>query len=442
VIPGFALLMTAALALVAAWPLSACGWVAGALVERVSRAPRLREWVWTAALLLPVVVAAEALVWPGLVSFQAQAPVATLAAKAAPATAAAASAAPSLLMRLLLSPQAVWLAALVVALSVAGLGVRVARLVRAGRRLAAIAERACAPDAAVLERIAARARALDLPLRPIRLSNEVAQPLLVGVRKPVVVLPDTMAGSLDLESLALITAHELAHARRGDNLRLMLVEAALGLFWLTPPMAAVARRMLAAGEERCDAVALAGCAAETRKLYAQTLVDTLRLGAGLEPSTAFIGAGRRPNLMRVNAILEPARPAKRAVVALLTGLGLTALAAASVAAQEAGKTAAGAAAAAGAPEQRGATIIADRVSVSPGDGPMKFQGHVEVKLDPSSFSKTHRKTRRSVIYLIDGRPAPEGFDPDSIKPEAIERLDVTTAKPNGPATINFILKKG
>jgi len=430
--------LAAALALVAAWPLALAGWLIGRLTERATRAAGLREAVWGFALALPVIVLVEAVAWPVLRTGAYTSNLSAVATKSAPIGALLAPAAPSAVMDFLTSPQAAWIAALIVAVSLAGLAWRTVRFGWSLRRLAALALRAEALEEPGFSELERPAQALGLPVRPVRVSAEIVQPLLVGIRHPVVLLPQAMAGS-DPQGRSLVVAHELAHARRADNLRLALVEAVLGLFWLTPPMAAIARRLLAAGEERCDALALAGSDDGARRAYARTLTDTLRLGAGLEPSIAFIGAGRSPNLMRVNAILQPARPAGRLAAVLLAGVGVAVAAAASVAAQEAGKTAADAAAVT-APDQRGVTITADRVRAS--KDKVAYEGRVELKLDAPRPDAAHMKTRRPVVYLIDGKPAPAGFNPESIKPDQIERLDSDNAKSDGPTTINFVLKKG
>src|SRR3569833_3624276 len=60
------MLLAAALALVAAWPLALAGWLIGRLTERATRAAGLREAVWGFALALPVIVLVEAVAWPVL----------------------------------------------------------------------------------------------------------------------------------------------------------------------------------------------------------------------------------------------------------------------------------------------------------------------------------------------------------------------------------------
>ena len=187
--------------------------------------------------------------------------------------------------------------------------------------------------------------------------------MLAGLRRPAILIPAEAARRLDAVRLRLIGLHELAHLRRRDNLRRPIEEALLGLFWLTPPLGLVRARMAAATEEACDDQALRGAEPATRRLYAQALVDTLRLGSGPEHAPAFIGSGRRSNLMRMNAILNPARPARPLAIALLCGAGAVLIAGAGFIA----RTAAAQAAAAQpdpAPATRTVTIVASDPSKS------------------------------------------------------------------------------
>src|SRR3569623_2317592 len=168
----------------------------------------MREAVWGIALALPVIVLVEAVAWPVLRTGAYTSNLSAVATKSAPIGALLAPAAPSAVMDLLTSPQAAWIAALIVAVSLAGLAWRTVRFSWALRRLAALALRAEALDEPGSSKQERRAQALGLPMRPLRVSAEIGQPLLVGIRRPVVLLPRTMAGS-DPRGLSLVVAHEL-----------------------------------------------------------------------------------------------------------------------------------------------------------------------------------------------------------------------------------------
>lgn len=135
----------------------------------------------------------------------------------------------------------------------------------------------------------------------------VVGPLLLGYRRPMVLLPDYVHAYPPLVIEALVR-HERAHARRHDNGRLLaetLVMALLPWCW---PLPHLHRLALAAREELCDASALDGADDATRAGYAQALVEALRRTARL-PAAASTIAGPLPALRRrLDAILHPAPP--------------------------------------------------------------------------------------------------------------------------------------
>ncbi|MGC1305060.1 MAG: M56 family metallopeptidase, partial [Caulobacteraceae bacterium] len=80
---------------------------------------------------------------------------------------------------------------------------------------------------------AARPLALPAPI-PVRASAAMLEPGLVGIWRPVLLLPEGIATQLAPAEVDAILAHELSHLRRRDNLTAamhMLVEA---LFWFHP----------------------------------------------------------------------------------------------------------------------------------------------------------------------------------------------------------------
>lgn len=318
-------LLAAALALLASVPLAGVSRLGGAVVERLTAAPDVRERAWTFLFLLPLAmtVAAVSLAASGgapqfdspSAAFE---PVLVIVRETA--------AAPSSAADLALGQAAAPLAAPLLGAAGLGLLARVAAGVHARRRLGRVVARArpCA-DPALLAALAHEARRRRLGAPPLLISDEVDRPLLAGVRRPVILLPAALARSCSTERLQLICAHELAHLARRDPWRLLGEEAVAGLFWFNPFLPPVRARMSAAREEVCDAQALAGAPAPARRAYAETLVHALRLGAGPEP--AFTGAARS-TAMRLQAILTPARPARAPAVAGAAALSALLLSAA------------------------------------------------------------------------------------------------------------------
>ena len=121
----------------------------------------------------------------------------------------------------------------------------------------------------------AAASHMDLPApAPVLSSPLLLEPGVVGVRRPVLLLPEGIVERLSPAELEAVIAHELCHIRRRDNLTAtvhMLVQA---LFWFHPLVWWVGHRLLAERERACDeAVIRAGHARET---YVRGILETCR----------------------------------------------------------------------------------------------------------------------------------------------------------------------
>jgi beta-lactamase regulating signal transducer with metallopeptidase domain len=324
------LLASTALGLVAAWPVGVLGLGLGRLVERLTDDPRPRAAAWSLAHALPAgALAATVALTFAPAPAPKSAPVVielTGTAEAAPA-AIAPVAAPAPIAWAPPPRLAEGLAWSLVGLSAAGLLARGWRWNRGRRRLAA-ARAAAQPcqDDALIDAVRVRAARLGVKAPRVRISADVAEPLLAGARRPVILLPKALAEATDARRLELVCGHELAHLRRGDNWRIPAEEALAGLFWMVPPVAALRNRMLAAREAVCDLAALDGAAPEARRDYARVLVEALRINALPAPQSAFTGRDRGLARMRLSAILQPRGDASavRLGVALALGGLLTA----------------------------------------------------------------------------------------------------------------------
>jgi hypothetical protein len=164
---------------------------------------------------------------------------------------------------------------------------------------------------------------------PVRLSEELTSPLLVGAVRPTILLPARFGAPEMAPAARLICRHEAAHAARHDNLRLLAEEIAIAVFWFDIVQLRLRARMSEAREEICDAAAMTGADPRERNLYARSLLDCLNARATGLIATALIGQPRRHAAMRIDAILTPKPQHPR--IALAAGL-VTLLAAASAAA--------------------------------------------------------------------------------------------------------------
>lgn len=97
----------------------------------------------------------------------------------------------------------------------------------------------------------ARPAAIPAPL-PVMISATVVEPGLVGIWRPILLLPEGLTEHLDGPEMDSMLAHELAHLRRHDNLSAslhMLVEA---LFWFHPLVWWIGKQLVAEREKACD----------------------------------------------------------------------------------------------------------------------------------------------------------------------------------------------
>ncbi|MDP1736089.1 MAG: M56 family metallopeptidase [Caulobacter sp.] len=425
------------LALVTSLPVAGLCWLAGALfdrnADRFAIAARMREGAWSGLLALPAVHVVAALAGSRLLPAEPKTSRLDLILEAPRAAALPDQGAVVTAPQLMLPWPEMVLATIAVGaiISLTLLALRHARLAR----LTARARPCERPDLVVA--LAQQAAGLGVDLPALLISPEITSPRLAGLLQPAILLPEGLA-RLPTEELALICGHELAHLRLRDNLRLAIEDVLLALFWFNPVMPAIRGRLAAAREEGRDDLALAGAAPETRRRYAQTLVQTLRLGAGPEPHAAFIGAGRSIAAMRLNAILKPRPPMspRVAMTTLAAAVSLCVIVAAGsgalamVVAPTAAATPLSGASTPPAERTGGGVSFRADEAVEQRDGPMLFKGSVEVRLDRVTGDPAEDARLAGVTFLIDGAPAPDGFDPATLPPERIERVELVEGSSN------------
>ena len=136
-----------------------------------------------------------------------------------------------------------------------------------------------------------------LPLElgiPVISSPCSLEPGVFGIFRPVLLLPDSILARLTRAQLDAITAHELAHVRRRDNLTAaihMLVEA---IFWFHPMVWWIEHRLMAERERACDEEVLQ-LGSEPR-VYAEGILKVCE--CYLESPVAFVAGVTGANLKR------------------------------------------------------------------------------------------------------------------------------------------------
>lgn len=110
---------------------------------------------------------------------------------------------------------------------------------------------------------------------PVYLSSEVTSPMLLGIRKPQIILP---SGEYGEEELAFILDHESAHYHRKDLAIRLLLRAAGTIHWFNPFVALMERRAVRDIELLCDSYVVKNYTKTEKKQYSETLLSCA--GAG------------------------------------------------------------------------------------------------------------------------------------------------------------------
>jgi len=186
----------------------------------------------------------------------------------------------------------------------AGAGALLLRLFAGFWVLGGITRRARSLDNTDWTDVLDRARAwMDLRERPsLLLSDRVAMPCTSGLRRPVIVLPES-ALEWDDQRREMVLMHELAHIRRSDIVWHLVAQVAVAIHWFNPLVWAAARRLRADAERAADDLVVG--AGATPSEYAAHLLDIVRGSpARREPASVVPFAQRSEFEGRLLAILE------------------------------------------------------------------------------------------------------------------------------------------
>lgn len=101
---------------------------------------------------------------------------------------------------------------------------------------------------------------LDEPMTEpvtVKSSSSLLEPGLVGIFRPVVLLPKGLLSRLSADETRSILAHELTHLKRRDNLTAVIHMWVEAIFWFYPPVWLIGARLIAERERACDESVLA-----------------------------------------------------------------------------------------------------------------------------------------------------------------------------------------
>ena len=132
---------------------------------------------------------------------------------------------------------------------------RLAMGICGGRRLAKGGQ--CLTDSGWIARLDEQATCLGVKLQPLVATCErVAVPVVVGVVRPVILLPAALLSGLAPEDVETILAHELAHLRRRDHLTIVVQRGLEAVLFYHPIAWWLGRRIDTFREDACDDLVL------------------------------------------------------------------------------------------------------------------------------------------------------------------------------------------
>ena len=118
-------------------------------------------------------------------------------------------------------------------------------------------------NAALVARVSELSKQIGVRTKPaLKTCERVVVPFVVGVLKPAILLPSSVATGMTAAELDAVLLHELAHVRRGDLIVNFVQRVAESLLFFHPAVWYVSRQITIERENCCDDVVLAigrGC---------------------------------------------------------------------------------------------------------------------------------------------------------------------------------------
>ena len=118
----------------------------------------------------------------------------------------------------------------------------------------------------------------------------IASPLIVGVFRPTLLMPDT---DLNDEQLHYVLLHETTHLKRGDILYKWLAAVVKCVHWFNPAVYFMAARVNTECEISCDAAVTSGMTRGEETGYIDTILALLSNGKRTVPLTTGMTGGKR-----------------------------------------------------------------------------------------------------------------------------------------------------
>lgn len=132
-----------------------------------------------------------------------------------------------------------------------------------------------------------------------RTSSALLEPALVGIVRPVLLLPQGIAQHLSPRQLDAVLEHELCHLRRRDNLTAAVQMVVEAVFWFHPLVWWIGARLVEERERACDeAVVRAGHDGRT---YAEAILNVCEryVASALKCAAGISGADLKARVVEI-----------------------------------------------------------------------------------------------------------------------------------------------
>jgi len=114
---------------------------------------------------------------------------------------------------------------------------------------------------------------LNLPIA-VMSSRARLEPGVFGIRRPILLLPETITDHLEPAQLQAVLAHELCHVRRRDNLTAAIHMVVEAIFWFHPLVWWIRTRLVDERERACDEAVLN--TVSDAKVYAEGILNVCK----------------------------------------------------------------------------------------------------------------------------------------------------------------------
>jgi len=151
--------------------------------------------------------------------------------------------------------------------------------------------------------IKARTRMMMPAMIQLRLTARKISPMVIGLLKPVVILPASLLSGLNAEQVEAILVHELAHIRRYDHVAMIIQSIATQVLFFHPLAWYLSAEINRERENCCDDLVIKIFPNPINYLKALTMIQELCICQTI-PANALIG--RTKSLLgRITRILKP-----------------------------------------------------------------------------------------------------------------------------------------